>query len=212
MLLLVSTLAFAWGLSETLSGQETLASRSKLAGSALCACVFAKFGESFVLRALSIPIEAVRLHARLGPVGANIVMNCAFFVVCYAHARARFSRVTLSTYLACARIAVGHIAPAAAALLIFASTAALFVGGIVDRLVELVLGRRIDAWVMAEWRWYGGIYAVLLLVYWETQWRCRQACGPLPLPRHTRAWRRGRDGGIIGDGAGVRLGNAATSA
>jgi hypothetical protein len=126
--------------------------------------------EQWLTRALGVPHAAFRLHFWMGPIVANATVLCAFATIGFAHARRRQRSLTWGAYVRCIREASLYMAPALVAVLLLASTAALFAFAALDRLYELVTRRHLTG--LADLRLYGTLYGSVGALYCEVQRRC----------------------------------------
>jgi membrane protein implicated in regulation of membrane protease activity len=195
MIMLASSVAIAWLMADVLARRESSPTRQMLLACSFGLCVAAKQVEAILAWASDVPQAAFRLHLRVGPVLAEAVKLSVFGCVGLLHASRRNRLLTLSSYLASVWESMCYIAPSFLLVLIFASTAALFLVGLVDRLADLLIGRHIGAQHLSEWRLQGAMFMALSSLYVEVQRRVGAAV-PL-LPSHAQHPRAGAGKRII---------------
>lgn len=170
MILLVSNLAIAWLVSEHVARREVSYARTTLLLCALALSTAAAQCERWLTLALGVPQAAFRLQFWMGPMLANATVLWAFVTIGFAHARRRQRSLTWREYMRCFREASRYMAPALVAVLLLASTAALFAFALVDRLFELATHRHLSG--LADLRLYGTLYGSVGALYCEVQRRC----------------------------------------
>mmetsp|Transcript_426 Transcript_426/g.1147 ORF Transcript_426/g.1147 Transcript_426/m.1147 type:complete len:204 (+) Transcript_426:79-690(+) len=186
MLMLVSSVAIAWLVSDLVGQREASSStRRTLLLAALALCVTAKQCEALLAWLLDVPYSAFRLNLRIGPVLGSVVVLCVFLSTGFARVRWRRPGMTARAYIEHVWASICYVAPAFALVLIFASTASLFIFATIERLFELLSVSHVRLH-LEEWRRFGALYILMSTLYLDVQRRCLGAASPL-LPSNLRA-------------------------
>lgn len=188
MILLGSSLAIAWLVSDLANARDASFTRRTLLACSIALCVMAKQCEAFFAWLLTLHPSAFRLHLQVGPILGNVIILGTFALTGFLHARRRLaSGLTCERYLEAVRESVRYVAPAALALFIFASTAALFILATLDRIFEVVTGHHFDPHSIKEWRLLGALYLPLISIHVDVQRRCVGSEALLPTNGGKRA-------------------------